>query len=479
MGPVTGALLVVQSALLSCRHNCKLHCLLPVFGPGLAVSLYCFCRPGRGRRFLCIWHMPCNASPIVVLPVLGAAALGWPFSRRKEEEMTDDDGRALASRMGRIKHKVMVLSGKGGVGKSTVAVNLAVALAMAGKQVGLLDIDVHGPSVPRLLRLADAKVGGTDSTLHPVEVGENLKVMSVGLLLHGRDEAVIWRGPMKYNVIRQFLKDVEWGDLDYLVVDSPPGTGDEPLTVAQLLGDPDGAVIVTTPQALAIQDVRRSVMFCRKLELPVLGVIENMSGFLCPKCGEHAQIFGSGGGRSMAEDMGVPFLGSIPIDMDVVASGDSGEPVVRSHPQSDAAGVFHHIVDGLLSPNLKQREEPASETTEATGMTVAIPVSGGALAAHFGHCEEFALFDVNQKDKAVVGRRHLVPPVHEPGVLPRWLHEQGAHVIIAGGMGSRAQGLFAENNITVVVGAANEDPERIVTAYLDGSLVTGANVCDH
>lgn len=266
----------------------------------------------------------------------------------------------LLSRMCQIKHKVMVLSGKGGVGKSTVAVNLAVALAMAGKRVGLLDVDIHGPSVPKLLHIEGTTISGSENTLYPVKVGYRtgmLSVMSIGFLLRERDDAVIWRGPRKYGLIKQFLKNVEWGELDYLVVDAPPGTGDEPLAVAELIGTTDGAVVVTTPQEVAVQDVRRCIVFCRQLELPVLGVVENMSGFTCPKCGELVKIFGTDGGRAMAEEMGVPYLGAIPIEPEIVVSGDSGTPMVQAKPHSETAKSFKRIVDALLEPDSTARQD--------------------------------------------------------------------------------------------------------------------------
>jgi Mrp family chromosome partitioning ATPase len=274
--------------------------------------------------------------------------------RPGEQDEAFLERQALAARMCQIEHKIMVLSGKGGVGKSTVAVNLATGLAMAGKRVGLLDIDVHGPSVPKLLHIEGTEMGGDGKSISPVKIGfpkGMLKVMSIGLLLPGRDEAVIWRGPRKYTLIKQFLKDVDWGPLDYLVVDAPPGTGDEPLTIAQLLEGADGAVIVTTPQEVAVQDVRRCIMFCRQLELKVIGVVENMSGFICPKCGERVAIFGAEGGRRMAEEMGVPYLGSIPIEPEVVTSGDSGRPMVQSHPDSETARAFTRIIGMLLEPS--------------------------------------------------------------------------------------------------------------------------------
>jgi len=395
----------------------------------------------------------------------------------KEEEFLERQ--ALKSRMCGIKHKVIVLSGKGGVGKSTVAANLAASLCMAGKTVGLLDIDIHGPSIPKLLHIEHVPVRGTENSIYPVEVGNGLKVMSIGLLLGERDdEAIIWRGPMKHSVIKQFLRDVEWGDLDYLVVDSPPGTGDEPMTVIQLIGDADGAIIVTTPQELAVQDVRRSIMFCRQLDLPILGVVENMSGFRCPQCQAHTHIFGSGGGQSMAEKAGVPFLGAIPIDPEVVTSGDTGMPFVQAQPHAETSRAFARIVRPLLERDLPaERTQPT--TQQGQPLKVAIPVAQGVLCVHFGHSEQFVLFDVDPGTRAILNCQALTPPPHEPGVLPRWLHQQGANVIITGGMGARAQSLFAENGIDVIVGATPGAPEQIVRAYLDGMLQTGANVCDH
>ena len=232
----------------------------------------------------------------------------------------------LAERMSHVRHKVLVLSGKGGVGKSTVAANLAVFLALQGQRVGLLDVDLHGPSIPTLMGLESYSSYVEDGCMIPAEAAANLKVMSVGFLLKDRDTAVIWRGPMKIGVIQQLLRDTEWGDLDFLVVDCPPGTGDEPLSVAQSLGDADGAVVVTTPQRVSVGDVRKSIGFCRKVSLPVLGVIENMSGFICPHCGETSDIFKRGGGETMCADMAVPFLGRIPLDPQIVLAGDSGEP---------------------------------------------------------------------------------------------------------------------------------------------------------
>jgi len=259
---------------------------------------------------------------------------------------------ALRHRMSRIKNKIIVLSGKGGVGKSTIAVNLALALSQADKKVGLLDVDIHGPSVPKLLSLEGKPTQFHGGAIVPINF-EQLKVMSIGFLLREQGDAVIWRGPLKMGVIEQFLRDVEWGELDYLVIDCPPGTGDEPLSVAQLIEGITGAVIVTTPQQLALIDVRKSINFCRQVGVPILGMVENMSGFVCPKCGEVSEIFKSGGGFKLASEMGVPFLGRIPIDPQMVEAGDSGKPFISSYPESETAKAFNEVIQPVLGRDSK------------------------------------------------------------------------------------------------------------------------------
>ncbi len=262
------------------------------------------------------------------------------------------DAATLRDNMTKIKHKIIVMSGKGGVGKSTVAVNLAIALAEKKFKTGLLDIDVHGPSVPKLLGIEDKMAAGTgEKSIIPVNHSEYLKVMSVGFLMPNRDDAIIWRGPLKYGVIKQFLTDVLWGELDYLIVDSPPGTGDEPLSICQLIDNPDGAIIVTTPQDVALADVRKSITFCKQLKMPIIGVVENMSGFVCPHCGTITDIFKTGGGKSMAADMEVNFLGAIPIEPRVVESGDEGFPhLSTASAQGTKAQIsFTSIVESIVN----------------------------------------------------------------------------------------------------------------------------------
>ena len=261
---------------------------------------------------------------------------------------TPDDLK-IAKTLGRIKHKIVVLSGKGGVGKSTVATNIALALALAGKQVGLLDVDIHGPSIPRLLSLTDAKPHVEPDHMEPIPYSSNLWVMSLGFLIPDKETAVIWRGPMKLGLIRQFVRDVTWGDLDYLVTDCPPGTGDEPLAALQTLGKEAHAVIVTTPQAVAVDDVRRSVTFCRQMGNPILGIVENMSGFVCPSCNTTHDIFNSGGGEALAKEMGVPFLGRIPMDPEVVRSGDEGYPFMKVQGDTPTGQALKKIVEPILA----------------------------------------------------------------------------------------------------------------------------------
>lgn len=282
-----------------------------------------------------------------------SAALSRKADESEEEYL---DRLQLHKRMASIRNKIVVLSGKGGVGKSTVAVNLAVSLSMAGHKVGLLDVDIHGPSVPTMLGLEDASIVGSREGLVPVDL-EGLKVMSLGFMLVDQDEAVIWRGPRKTGVIKQFLKDVAWGELDFLVIDSPPGTGDEPLAVCQLVEGLDGALVVTTPQKVAAVDVRKSISFCRELKIPIVGVVENMSGFVCPKCGESSRILRSGGGRMVAEGMGVPFLGEIPIEPGIAEASDQGRAFVTHNNSSPAAKSLKAIWESLVRMDAMKKEE--------------------------------------------------------------------------------------------------------------------------
>ena len=408
---------------------------------------------------------------------------------------------AMAENLSKINQIIVVLSGKGGVGKSTVAVNLALSLALRGLRTGLMDVDIHGPSVPKLLNLTDKRPTVKGDEIIPITyLSDLLKVMSMGFLLQGTEQAVIWRGPLKYSMIKDFIAHVQWGSLDYLVVDCPPGTGDEPLSVAQFLKGKAKAVIVTTPQQVATIDVEKCITFCKQLELPVVGVIENMSGFVCPHCGMTVDIFSKGGGELLATQYGIPFLGSIPLDPDIARSGDEEKPYVYFYSKTVAAKVFDGIVEKIVHSGKNESEairkevgnkspvdthsqnkdkvEIVSTSHKEVSMKFAVPTNQGKLCAHFGHCEAFALIDTDGDGK-VVNETYITPPPHEPGLLPPWLSQQGVNCIIAGGMGSRAKELFAAQGVNVVTGAQGEEPRAIVEDYLKGVLQTGANTCDH
>ena len=258
-------------------------------------------------------------------------------------QQQSEEQQQLKERMGKIKHKIAIISGKGGVGKSTVTVNLAAAFALQGNRVGVLDADIHGPSVPRLLGLEGKQVKASPVGAFPIEGPLGMKIMSIDFFLN-EASPTIWRGPLKMRAIKQFLTEVVWGELDSLFIDLPPGTGDEPLSVAQLLPDMDGVVIVTMPTQLSSSIVKKAVTFAEHLNMQTIGVVENMSGFICPHCGKKTEIFGSGGGEMMAQQVGVPFLGSIPIAPEVGVDTDNGTPFVIAHKDSAASTAFMQIV---------------------------------------------------------------------------------------------------------------------------------------
>ena len=272
----------------------------------------------------------------------------------------------LRLKMSKIKHKIAVISGKGGVGKSTVTVNLAAAFAKSGHAVGVLDADIHGPSVPRLLGLTGQQLKVGPPGAFPVSGPLGMKVISIDFFLP-EEVPTIWRGPLKMGAIRQFLQDIVWGDLDLLLIDLPPGTGDEPLTIAQFLPEMDGVIIVTMPNELSSSIVKKAITFALRLNMPIIGVVENMSGFVCPHCGNKTEIFQSGGGRRMAEEAGVAFLGSIPIDPKVGIDADKGKPFVISQPESAASKAFMEIVN-QVEEYLKQKAQQKKPSSRTPGV---------------------------------------------------------------------------------------------------------------
>jgi Mrp family chromosome partitioning ATPase len=262
------------------------------------------------------------------------------------QKMQDEQEAAIKASLGRIKHKFMVMSGKGGVGKTSTSVNLAVALANRGHRVGIIDVDLHGPDVVRMLGLDGTPQVNANHKLVPLSNSKNLSAISIEAFTPGKDDAIIWRGPLKFSAIRQFIGDVAWGDLDFLIIDSPPGTGDEPLTVAQQIPDAK-AIIVTTPQEVALADVRKSINFCKTVKMEIFGVIENMSGFSCPHCGQTIELFGQGGGERTAAQMNLMFLGRIPFDPQFAACGDSGSCFQELHAESEVARAFADVADRM------------------------------------------------------------------------------------------------------------------------------------
>jgi ATP-binding protein involved in chromosome partitioning len=260
-------------------------------------------------------------------------------------EFTEKDQK-LKKNMSRIKHKIAVISGKGGVGKSTVAANLAMAFALHGykDRVGILDIDIHGPCIPKLLGLKGEKVQISPLGALPVTGPEGIKVVSMDFLVQSQETPIIWRGPLKMQAIRQFLSDFMWGELDFLFIDAPPGTGDESLSAMQLIPEMDGTIIVTIPSEVSEDVVKKAVSFSKQMRIPIIGIVENMSGFTCPKCGEKINILGAGGGKRIAEELNVPFLGQIPIDPNICEEADKGASFLAENANSASAKAFKEIV---------------------------------------------------------------------------------------------------------------------------------------
>lgn len=266
-----------------------------------------------------------------------------PHMLRMWEERTK-----IAKNMEKVSHKLIVMSGKGGVGKTTVAANLAVALGK-DRRVGIVDVDITGPDVPKILGIEDVKLFATEDGIEPAIAYNDVKAISMAYFSAEKDRAVIWRGPLKMKAINQMLGDVNWGTLDYILVDLPPGTSDEPLSIAQNIPDADGAIVVTTPQDVALLDVRKAISFAKTLNMPIVGIIENMSGFRCPHCGERVDVFKTGGGEAAARELGLNFLGRIPLDEKVVVGGDEGKPFVLSDPDSETSKAFMEIVERIVA----------------------------------------------------------------------------------------------------------------------------------
>ncbi len=370
-----------------------------------------------------------------------------------------------------IRHKLLVMSGKGGVGKSSVAVTLALALARRGFAVGLIDVDLHGPDVYRMLGLGEPLDLAQGKYNLPADVFHNLKIISIEAMMKDRDAAVIWRGPIKHKVIRQFLTEVEWGPLDFLIIDAPPGTGDEPLTVAHTIPEAR-AVIVTTPQEISLADVRKSINFCRKVDMHILGVVENMGHLICPDCGKSIPLFKSASGDRTVQSLDLDLLGSLPFDSQIVEAADAGRLTDVDASNSPFFQALNQVVDAILTAVGQFEPQKDLSTREPGVLKFAVPVQDGRLSEHFGQSQQFTLITV--RDNHIFDQVEAAPPDFKPGILPAWLDRQGITHIIASGMGEATRKFFQRKGIEVITGAPALSPETLVQQYLDKQLQAAA-----
>ncbi len=394
------------------------------------------------------------------------------------------------SKMAKVPHKVLVMSGKGGVGKTTVAVNLSFAFAAMGKNVGIMDADMHGPNVALMTGIEGLPVHGSeDGILSPIVAARRIWVLSIASFLPSPDSPVVWRGPRKSGAIRQFLSQGDWSKIDVLVVDCPPGTGDEPMSVAQLIPDADGVVIVTSPQDVALLDSRKCVSFVSEINHKMLGIVENLSGYTCPSCGEKIDLFKVGGGEQAAKELNVPFLGRIPITPKMVEAGDKGRPLVSFSPDDPASQalskIAKSITDSFEAADKQSDVEKGDEKMDKDKSQIAVAIAAeddkgldGEVSHHFGRCPCYLVAHV--KDGAVVETKVVQNPHfgnHQPGQMPTFIRNLGVDVILAGGMGPKAVDMFNNFGIEVATGAVG-NVGRVLDAYLRGE-VKGTVPCSH
>lgn len=376
---------------------------------------------------------------------------------KKEQKSAEDV--ALCRTLRQIRHKILVMSGKGGVGKSSVAVALALALARRGYRVGLMDVDIHGPNVLRMLGLKEAFDLQHAQFDLPPELFHHLKVISIEAVMKNREIAVIWRGPLKHQLIRQFLTDIQWGELDYLVIDAPPGTGDEPMSVAQTIPEAK-ALIITTPQEISLADVRKSLNFCQKVNLDILGLVENMSGYVCPHCGKEVPLFKKGGGQKTAQAYKVPLVGTLPFDPQMVEAADEGRLLELTEENSPFFRALKPMVNYLV-----QVLPPGPAVTREPGVwKFAVPMDDGRPAARLSEARDFALLTV--KEGKIVAQETRPAPGPEEGALPLWLEEQGVTHLLTRALGDKARELFKKKGIEVVSDLPEAEPETLVSQYL-------------
>ena len=364
-----------------------------------------------------------------------------------------------------IRYKLLVMSGKGGVGKTSVAVALALLLARRGFAVGLIDADLHGPDVYRMLGVGEP-LDLVHGQYHlPADVPRNLKLVSVEAMMKNRDAAVIWRGPIKHKIIRQFLTEIQWGHLDFLVIDAPPGTGDEPLTVARTIPEVQ-AVIVTTPQEISLADVRKAIQFCQKVDLQILGVVENMGHVRCPDCGTAIPLFTSGQGSRQLAALGLPVLGAVPFDPEVVAAADEGRLAALGASQSPFFQAMEAVATSIIEA-LQQVAPASQQPLREPGTTIfAAPVVDGNLAPQCNQSQRFLLVTV--RDKQIVAQVQVMPPDFKPGLLPHWLERQGVTHLIAAGLPENARKLLQRKGLEVITAEAGTPVEGLVQELIKG-----------
>ena len=366
----------------------------------------------------------------------------------------------------KIKNKIMVMSGKGGVGKSTVAVCLAIDLSGRGYKTGILDVDIHGPSVPRMLGISGFLDVSPSQLLIPKTITVNLSAVSIEYLLADKDQAVIWRGPLKHSAIAQFIGQVTWGELDYLVIDSPPGTGDEPLSVAQLIPDAKG-VIVTQPQEISLADVRKCITFCKHVEMEPIGIIENMSGIICPHCGKKFYIFKSGGGERTASATGIPFLGTLSFDPAVVEATDEGRLLIyMSDEKRPYNQDFKKITDNVIKRIEETKVEPVSleEIRKSKWIKIAVPLSKEKVAPLYD-ADRIVIYEVVNGDV-----RYLNTVKQEGHIMPSDIKNFQVNLIIVKDIKDKARYVLNRDRIGVVSNVPDLPPEKLIKEFLAGSL---------
>ena len=379
---------------------------------------------------------------------------------KKKSFIIEQREKKVKEQLSKIRHKIMVFSGKGGVGKSTIAVNIAVGLSVQDFMVGLLDVDLHGPSVPKMLGARDLKLNRRpDGRLGAIKYSPNLKFLSIEPLLPTEDTAIIWRGPIKISAIQQFIGDIDWGELDYLVIDAPPGTGDEPLTVAKTIPDAY-ALIVTTPQEVALIDVKKTIKFCQKVKMRILGIIENMSGFICPHCGKPVDLFKRGGGQKLAEEYGIRFLGKIPVDPRIVDTGDAGKPIILAYPQSPTAKAFEELVRNIISAT----EEMKRDVEEERYMRVAIPIKNPKQIET--NPEEFNLFFIFDIENGKILIKDTVKKPDNQSLIEFLKEQVATHILLFDPPKELADTLSYNGFRVLITDTSQTPPEELLNEYL-------------